>query len=232
MCLDIKNSPCLNADVPVLNYALNTSMNSSQNATVVLSDKERKIITAYPVSSSNSITAHTFVSSVTLSLDPASISSVIQSVFGTDAPSESFRLRVPEQQRRPFSVAVKSHSSSFPSAAFASYLYKYPEWLHFYSSLLLSLNLLIHTIFPPASIYSKSVIFLQYLLLLYHPLPLFSICFYTIWTRRRRLVTVRRQVNGIAPDTDTPFHQLLSCADEQMYLAKQRLKAKNKPSDK
>lgn len=55
---------------------------------------------------------------------------------------------------------------------------------------------------------------------------------YTIWTRRRRLVTVRRQVNGIASDTDTPFHQLLSCADEQMYLAKQRLKAKNKPSDK
>jgi len=39
-------------------------------------------------------------------------------------------------------------------------------------------------------------------------------------------------VNGIAPDTDTPFHQLLSRAYEQMYLAKQRLKAKNKAADK
>lgn len=44
-------------------------------------------------------------------------------------------------------------------------------------------------------------------------------------------VTVSSGFCIIAPDTDTPFHQLLSCADEQMYLAKQRLKAKNKPSD-
>lgn len=90
-----------------------------------------------------------------------------------------------------------------------------------------SLNLLIHTIFLRFNIFQVCY-FLQYLFLLYHPLPLFSIYFYTIWTRRRRLVTVRRQVNGIAPDTDTPFHQLLSRAYEQMYLAKQRLKAKIK----
>lgn len=45
-------------------------------------------------------------------------------------------------------------------------------------------------------------------------------------------VTVSNGFCIIAPDTDTPFHQLLSCADEQMYLAKQRLKAKNKAADK
>lgn len=45
-------------------------------------------------------------------------------------------------------------------------------------------------------------------------------------------ITVSSGSCSIAPDTDTPFHQLLSYADEQMYIAKQQLKAKNKASDK
>ncbi len=95
-------------------------MNSLQNATVVLSwiKRERSSL-LYPVSSSSSRAAQTLVSSVTLSLDPAGISSVMRSIAGRYwrtmriLPSSLTGTTA----AAPFLCDTKSHSSTFPSGS-------------------------------------------------------------------------------------------------------------------